>query len=392
MQNQPLAVGSRTSAGIDALRGVFALLVLLSHAWGSALLGAEARPSDSWVHCLDQTIGHGGFWVNGFFVLSGFCIHLSIINARAQQRYTAWGYALARCTRIYPTFLLSFAFALIAAWISQWFDVPDQQSITPTQMVATLCLMQVFTGTLTCFGQSWSISYEAIYYLAWPLLLLLVKYSGRLAAGLGVAIASSVGLFGLVTWRLLDHGSTGSPLIIIWTIAIASLLWLGGAFLAESWLKLKWLRANAGVSLAVGCIGITVIYLLQAWLIGQGARSALLFGTSLLSGPFFCLLIVGCEAFPVRPWSVSFIKKFGGDLSYPLYLLHGPAILLWICILQATGSHPPFLLLFLENISFGLLFALVVGLPFESALLSWRRKWLSEVSVSPLRASEQPGS
>jgi peptidoglycan/LPS O-acetylase OafA/YrhL len=56
------------SAGIDALRGIFALLVLAAHAYDIAK-SLVALPS-RWRALLDNSLSKGNYWVTGFFSIA----------------------------------------------------------------------------------------------------------------------------------------------------------------------------------------------------------------------------------------------------------------------------------------------------------------------------------
>jgi peptidoglycan/LPS O-acetylase OafA/YrhL len=83
---------------LDGLRGVLACYVMLSHTMPFA-------PLPRWLHWLFQ---HGGAAVDVFFILSG----LVIMQSLASFRYQPAPFLIARFARIYPVFLVTFAFAV----------------------------------------------------------------------------------------------------------------------------------------------------------------------------------------------------------------------------------------------------------------------------------------
>jgi len=83
---------------LDGLRGVLACYVMLSHTMPFA-------PLPRWLHWLFQ---HGGAGVDMFFILSGLVIMQSLVSFRYQPA----PFLIARVARIYPVFLVSFAFAV----------------------------------------------------------------------------------------------------------------------------------------------------------------------------------------------------------------------------------------------------------------------------------------
>ena len=84
---------------LDGLRGVLAFYVMLSHSLPFA-------PLPHWLHWMFQ---HGGAGVDVFFVLSG----LVIVQSLASFEYQPLPFLIARVARIYPVFLVVFAFAIV---------------------------------------------------------------------------------------------------------------------------------------------------------------------------------------------------------------------------------------------------------------------------------------
>src|SRR5438270_139430 len=88
---------------IDVCRGLFAALVVMAHsleiAWGvhpGAREGLPAGVGD----LVFGVFGTGTYYVMGFFVLSGYCIHLSVARSMGAGRFPAGRYFVARLSRI----------------------------------------------------------------------------------------------------------------------------------------------------------------------------------------------------------------------------------------------------------------------------------------------------
>lgn len=115
------SIDSKTHRGINLLRGVFAILVVLAHALDMAVLSFDSPFfSTALGGFLRGTVGKGFYWVMGFFVISGFCIHLSVRNSYARGRYSARNYMIARITHIAPLFYIALFIALLAEfWVLQ---------------------------------------------------------------------------------------------------------------------------------------------------------------------------------------------------------------------------------------------------------------------------------
>ena len=163
---------------IDLYRGIAALLVMLAHALTLALKASHGANQDAypWIsRLIGASLGSGTFWVWGFFVLSGFCIHQSI--ARDQQRHTfsLSRYALGRATRIYPVFLVGLGLAVISWWLTGG-DAAPGSSFPTDRLIATLVFAQQFVGDFPGYDPAWSLCNEALYYLLWPALLIACRW------------------------------------------------------------------------------------------------------------------------------------------------------------------------------------------------------------------------
>src|SRR5215218_8994552 len=101
--------------GLDGIRALAALTVLLCHALSAATIWSPAWKSQyagssffSWTSLFNFTLGAGG--VGLFFVLSGLCIHLPVARAMAQgapPRVKLGTYFGRRFRRIYPPHLVA---------------------------------------------------------------------------------------------------------------------------------------------------------------------------------------------------------------------------------------------------------------------------------------------
>jgi peptidoglycan/LPS O-acetylase OafA/YrhL len=110
---------------LDGLRGLLAVYVLLGHMAPFALLPGR----------LQHALSHGGAAVDVFFVLSGLVITQSLLHANGR----AAPFLIARVARIYPVFLLVFAFAAIVhPWSCGFEDMPW---IGPDNAARTICVM-----------------------------------------------------------------------------------------------------------------------------------------------------------------------------------------------------------------------------------------------------------
>lgn len=354
---------------VDLMRGALALMVLVAHALESGLLMVRGSSLPSW---MSVTLGHGGFWVNGFFVLSGFCIHRSIMSQREHAGTFAMPYALARITRLLPLYFFALVLALL---ISSW---PGTGTL-----LSHLFMLQGVTGTIPAIKPAWSLTYEVVYYAVWPLVLVLCGWrAGRslLVAGLGTLIIAA-GLF--VFWKKGQGAADNTITLLLALIAAQFPLWLGGAWLAQSWEPMlkhaqRWMAPASLLWIISG-------YLLDAWLLQVQASTSMIIATGWLVLPGWLGLVLGSASWQeLGAWKSS--ARWLGLLSYPLYILHQP--LLDVLVLGGRTYHLSLGL----TASVAVLMAwvmmcmTVIGVPLEARLLAWRSSWLGKQRQRNLKA------
>ena len=360
-------------AGIDFLRGIFAILVVVSHAVyfpiGNKTVTAAYSP------LLAATLASGAFSVRGFFVLSGFCINLSVINAFAARSYTAGGYALARFSRIYPMYLVGLAAAVAAWWVSRvltpsavpltaWFDWPA--------FLGQLVMTQGFTHSLLFYGISWTLTSEVAYYAVWPVA---VRVSG--SPGARTAVGATLATLGVVlsivaVWKVCAHGSTTSWMIPFWTVPAGAPMWLAGAWLAARWNQLSALPALPRWRHWVWLL-IPAAYALQSYVGYTNPKAWINWLHQYACIPAYLLLILWLQGLPAPSESVRRICRYLGELSYPLYLLHSPVIGLTGAIMGYFKLHFGTWTMVAIAVTVSLLAGGLPGVALEAAIMRWRK-------------------
>src|SRR5690242_1935820 len=135
---------------------------------------------------------YGRFAVVVFIVLSGFSLALS--PARHGWRLDgAWSFARRRARRILPAYWAALAFSLAAAWLVD--RPPGQAPPGMKSVVVNGLLVQNLVGAPTPNRAFWSLAVEAQLYLAFPLLLLMVRRWGAVAMlAVVVPVVATVGV------------------------------------------------------------------------------------------------------------------------------------------------------------------------------------------------------
>jgi len=177
-----LPSAGRRLPGIEGLRAIAALSILVLHTW---LLGSS-EPLDR------DGIGGEVFFNLGlgvvlFFTLSGFLLYrpFAAAIARAREPGSVGRYLRNRALRILPAYLV---ILLILALVLQTTLVqgPDGALVPgaitdPAELVRTGLMVQNYDpGTLGIgIGPAWSLAVEAVFYLALPVLVLAAAIAAR---------------------------------------------------------------------------------------------------------------------------------------------------------------------------------------------------------------------
>ncbi len=266
---------------LDALRGIAALMVVLVH-YTTTYDEAFGHEADLWF-----SFAVGRLGVELFFLISGFVILMTLERVRGAEDF-----ALARASRLFPTYWLSVLLTAAAVTI---FALPGYE-VTPVQVLVNLTMLQAFVGVDNVDGVYWTMAVELAFY-GWMLLVL--------AAGFLPRIERAV-----LVWLLL------LPAVLVvfvafrislpWGAAVALLLYHGHLFIAGMlFYRLRTNPTRTALALIVVTFAIEAVF--RPGTIGVVAAW---YG-------LFLLLHVGRLGFLNRRPLL-----FLGTISYPLYLLH----------------------------------------------------------------------
>jgi peptidoglycan/LPS O-acetylase OafA/YrhL len=237
-----------------------------------------------------------------FFALSGFLIG-RMWWPRASSSYPT--FVARRALRIYPAFAIAFAASLAFAWHSGTWHAPDLPRVA-----GNLLFLNGAPGSaIAPFNVvTWSLFYEMTFYLAFPLLLLLVRREVTVATA-GIVAPAIAALAG------------ADPVVLCW-----SLLFFGVLLAAAR----RPLRVPA--ALVVVCyFAITTAAMLDllpvvAAMLAFGAVAILIVGTCLTPGNVVSRVL---SARPLRAL---------GRVSYSFYLVHWMIVVL---VARAVEGEPP---------------------------------------------------
>ena len=251
----------------------------------------------------------GWLAVAAFFVISGFCIHLSYSQS-AKPDLTA--FYVRRFFRIYPPYVLAlllfgFLFPYSQILFSRWSDW--------VRLLAHVLLVHNLSVNLGAVSASyWTIAVETQLYLLFPVLLILVRrYSftkalwivGIIQFSLQATTAASFGLYHIPPFLI-----SASPFFYWFS-------WSIGAALCDAYLKGQPLPFQK----------------VPPWLWFIAAMATSGFAAHEFCFPFFALATVSLFARILsnnalgepRSWFGQFLR-IAGTYSYSIYLIHHPLL------------------------------------------------------------------
>ncbi len=304
---------------LDHLRGLAILGVFAYHSLGAAY-GINQLPWGPWFRSLKvppsffallpATFGWAGVAV--FFVVSGFCIHLSHLRSSTGD----WrGFFVRRFFRVYPPYLLAVIFFGVFFPATR---LPILSGHGRGQMGSHLLLFNSLSteADLGVNPSFWSIAVEAQLYLIYPLLLALIRRIGWrrsliVLGALEVAMRGYAGVSGMWPGHEVPRWFDGSP-FFYWGS------WATGAALADAFAEQRPLPfaswpASVFLGLAVGTFFIRPLAPLSFPCF------------AVLTAILIARLLGRPQAFVFRG-PVSAPLRALGICSYSLYLFHQPLL------------------------------------------------------------------
>jgi len=282
---------------LDGLRAVAITLVLVHHALTPIRFG-------------------GLVGVDVFFVLSGFLITGLLLSERDRNgTVDLWRFYIRRGLRLYPPLLLTVAVlfvpGLLLARHPAYFVLDTLAALTYTTPLALV----VNQGVSLVFRHTWSLGVEELFYLIWPVALLLLLRARRWRRSVAAAgVVVGLGLLAVGVIGSLD----GSEM--------AYLTRSGGLFLGCA-LSAALHRRPVTLPAALGWAGVV--------LLGTAVTLATL---SAAEGPAVLLANAGAlalTAYLARPREGVLVRSlaaaplaYTGRISYEIYLWHYPVFVL----------------------------------------------------------------
>ncbi|WP_433499346.1 acyltransferase family protein [Sphaerimonospora sp. CA-214678] len=365
-------------AGLDGIRGLAALFVVLHHCRLTSFPGFPYDTGPGWLSWLL----YGHFAVVLFIVLSGFS--LAVSPARSGWRVGGLRrFAARRAWRILPPYWGALAFSLAVAWTL----VPQPGEGAPTLRSVVLygLLLQDIAGSPSPNGAFWSIAVEAQLYLVFPIMILMLRRLGAMALlGIVTALVAMIGL--------LSPAVPAVAALMRLTPQFAVLFALGAVAAGVVTRPERSARPWPAVLAVAAAVPVVVLVVVNGsvWTIEH------FFWIDLAVGPAAGLTLVAVAtrrpAGLVRMLDAAPIRALG-RFSYSLYLTHAPIVVVLSTLVVAPRIGPglPGFLVTAAvavpaSLLFAWLFAAVLELPFQR-----HRSWSALRTAAKGRLSRWTG-
>jgi peptidoglycan/LPS O-acetylase OafA/YrhL len=300
-------------AGLDGVRGLAALYVVVNHIFLRAFPGYPVDNAPPWAGWFI----YGRFAVVVFIVLSGFSLALS--PARHGWRLDGISrFAYRRARRILPAYWAALAFSLAVAWLVV--PPPGQGLPGAKSAIVNGLLVQNIVLVPSPNRSFWSMAVEAQLYLFFPLLLLLVRRFGAVVmVGTVTLIVAAVGIVGPHVSKVDTFLIQSAPdLAALFALGILAAGIVGASRARTSW-PWGWLALAA-----VAPVVATIWWRGSVWTLDH------LYWVDLALGPAIACLLAALatgHAAPLLRFLDSRPIRRLGLSSYSLYLIHGPIVI-----------------------------------------------------------------
>ncbi len=311
------------SGGLDGLRGLAVLVVVLFHA--------------------QVPVAGGGFLgVSLFFTLSGFLItSLLLVEFEASGAISLRHFYVRRARRLLP---VAYLCLLLVALAGVWWSA-GQRADLPGDLIASVANVanwrfalaptnyaDLFDTAPSPIAHFWSLAIEEQIYLILPVVAVVALRRGRRTLGwvTAVLLSASTAATLLTSDRdLVYNGTHTRAAELLIGVALALYLRRGDRMLGhEVWRRVRWVPGAAAGAIFVALVALASLD--QEWIYRGG-----LVAVAILSAVLIAAVV--SEQFPNRLLDVRPLVALG-RLSYGIYLFHWPIFLLLDS--ERTGLGP----------------------------------------------------
>jgi peptidoglycan/LPS O-acetylase OafA/YrhL len=306
--------------GLDGIRGLAALFVVLHHCWLSAFPGYPVNTGPLWAGFLI----YGHFAVVVFIVLSGFS--LAVSPARACWRISSKRrFFFRRAWRILPTYWPALLMSLVIAWTIT--PQPGESAPTVKSVLVNGLLVQDIFGAPSPNGAFWSIPVEVQLYFAFPLLVFLLwRYSSFVMLGAVTTVVVAIGVLAPSVSLVHKLLRLTPQFAVLFALGVAA---AGVVRVAGDGRRHR--RAGPDPTRLLAWFALAAAVPVVALIVVQGSvwTTGHFFWVDLALGPAIALFIASVAAGRPAP-AVRFLDtrpvRSLGSFSYTLYLTHAPIV------------------------------------------------------------------
>jgi peptidoglycan/LPS O-acetylase OafA/YrhL len=353
--------------GLDGLRGVSIVLVVLCHYYASFGLPRSALTA--------ALAGRASFGVTIFFLISGFLISSLLLEEEARFGGISLKYFyLRRSFRILPA---AFVYLFIVALLS----VAGILHAQAAEILAALGFFRNLVDGNYSTGHYWSLSIEEQFYVLWPAMLVLIK-SPRLRIQIVASLIAWAPLWRQWNYHI-AHGAQNvnslrfdlryDALLKGCLLALLRQSPATGRILDVPWLR-HWLTPSASGIVLVGIVGFDLV---------PPHCHAVIPTLSFALVAVWINFAVAGGAGPINQVLESRVLVWIGSISYSLYL--------WQQLFATASELPELFLRFPQNFVLSLAAATLsyrfVEQPWLRLRNRFKRPTGSRVDVSPCIAS-----
>jgi exopolysaccharide production protein ExoZ len=296
------------------MRGYAVFLVFLVH--HHTIFGSYLQPDSFLFHVSRflHTIGNSG--VDLFFVLSGYLIYGHL--ARSAPPYRS--FIGRRIRRIYPTFLVVFGcYVLLSYLLPAYSKLPKGAVEQAVYLTANLLLLPGIFRIEPLITVAWSLSYEFLFYLSIPLILMLTGMR-RWAPCWRLAL-----LIALILAHCVGYQLHVAPHVRL-TLFVAGMV-------AYELVASGWAQKTISVVVERGLLALYALMLISLGFLRFGESGTALHPVvpavwSALLSFTLCTLVTCAVAFDgvVRRVFSGAALRWLGNISYSYFLVHGLAL------------------------------------------------------------------
>jgi peptidoglycan/LPS O-acetylase OafA/YrhL len=269
---------------LDSLRALAAISVLVHHVFNTTTKIGDA----------------GAIGVYLFFLISGYCIVLSLSNLGEQP---IRGFLIRRLFRLYPVYWIAVIFAKVSA----------VAPVPWSNLLINLSMFQTAFRVPDINGVFWTLFIELVFY-GFIIILLIFGFAYKISTyALGWLLFTAGSLFAALTWRFAGIHIPFAHMLFL------SLFMMGGtvSMIHKKNMDMKWVCSSVILYLAV-------VYAISYAVFSAGGESTLFIPQQYFGNYAFAVIFFLFALW--RRWFAWSWLSYLGKISFCIYLFHGPII------------------------------------------------------------------